>query len=291
MTLAAPSLDILGLTTVGGNVSLARATRNALALLEYAERSQVPVARGSARPIHGRFPYAYGIHSASGLTRRLPKPQVRPISIRAVDFLAGQLARFPGQVTLIALGPLTNLARLMRQHPGSLHQVANVVVMGGAVNVPGNVTRHAEFNFHSDPDAAQMVLSSGVPIILVDLAACHQVAITRRDTGLLKADTNSGKFVSQLLANWFVRDSGRERFAFYDPLAVAVAIDPAVVTTRRMALTVETVDRERLGTTTVSEHGSMVNVAQEVDTHRFFELLEELMGLQPIPRAGSHRHQ
>ena len=283
MTLAAPSLDVLGLTTVGGNVSLARATRNALALLEYAEHCQVPVARGSARPIRGRFPYAYGVHSASGLTRRLPNPQSRPISTRAIDFLDDQLARFPGQVTIIALGPLTNLARLTRQHPGSLHQAANVVVMGGAVNVPGNVTRHAEFNFYSDPDAAQMVLSSGVPITLIDLAACHQVAVTRRDIGRLNAGTNSGKFVFQLLANWFGRDSGRERFAFYDPLAVAVAIDPAVVTTRGLALTVETVDGERLGAATVSEHGSIVNVAQAVDAHRFFELLEELLGLQGLP--------
>lgn len=287
MALAAPALDVIGLTTVGGNVSLARTTRNALALLEYAGRSSVPVARGSARPIHGHYPYAHGVHGASGLTRRLPNPQVRLANSSAVDFLANQLGLFPGRITLVALGPLTNLARLIMQHPQSLHQAAGLIVMGGTVNVPGNVTPHAEFNFYSDPAAAGMVLSSGAPITLVDLAACRQVMMAREDAGRLRSDTSLGKLASQLLANWFRRDRGRDRFAFYDPLALAVAIDPKVVATHGMTLTVETDQGERLGAATVSEGGSMVKVAQEVDARRFFELFEELLGLRGLPGRGT----
>ena len=173
-------MEVLALTTVGGNVPLARTTRNALALLEYAARTDVPVARGSARPTRGRFGYAYAIHGTSGLTRRLPRPSTRPIDLNAVDFLAAQLREFPGQITLVALGPLTNLARLWLRHPGALEQAAQLVVMGGAVNTPGNVKPNAEFNFYSDPEAADVVLSSGVPLTLVDLAVCRQVGIDRQ---------------------------------------------------------------------------------------------------------------
>ncbi len=96
MALAVPDLEVLGLTTVGGNVPLARAARNALALLEYAQRPEVPVARGASRPLRGRFPYAHYFHGQSGLTRRLPQPKAKSIQPGAVDFLAQQLQQWPG---------------------------------------------------------------------------------------------------------------------------------------------------------------------------------------------------
>jgi purine nucleosidase len=179
MALACPDVEVLGLTTVGGNVALSRATRNSLALLEYAGRTEVPVLRGAARPLRGRFYYSHHFHQASGLTRRLPRPRSTASPETAVDFLADQLRRYPGRVTLAALGPLTNLARLLRRDPVALCQAASLVVMGGAVNVPGNVTPHAEFNFSSDPLAAREVLACGVPLTLVDLGACRRVFITR----------------------------------------------------------------------------------------------------------------
>ena len=161
--------ELVGLTTVGGNVPLARGTRNALALLEYTGLQHIPVARGNARPLRGSFPYSYDFHGKGGLSRRLPEPQARPSASGAIDFLAEQLLNNPGQIALVALGPLTNLARLQQSHPGVLEKSRSLVVMGGAVNTAGNSTPPAEFNFYSDPLAAHRVVSSGAPLTLVDL--------------------------------------------------------------------------------------------------------------------------
>ena len=139
MALADASVDVLGLSTVGGNVSLAQGTRNALALLEYAGASAIPVARGASRPRRGKFLYSHDFHGKTGLTHRLPRPSTRPAPEMAVDFLAAQLGQWPGQIGLVALGPLTNLARLHRKYPGMLEKAGSLVVMGGAVGVRGNV--------------------------------------------------------------------------------------------------------------------------------------------------------
>ena len=277
MALARPWVEVLALTTVGGNVPLARTTRNALALLEYAGRTDVPVARGSARPTGRSFGYAYAVHGTSGLTRRLPRPKTRPIDLDAVDFIAARLRDFPGQITLVALGPLTNLARLRLRHPGALELTARLVVMGGAVDVPGNVTPHAEFNFYSDPEAAALVLSSGVPLTLVDLSVCRRVGIDRQGAERLATKSRLGRLAIQLLANWFQRQPHRERFEFYDPLALAVALEPDLVSTYQASIRVEAADAIRLGESRVTGLGGPVAVAQQVDSQSFFELMEQTL--------------
>lgn len=244
MALVSPALDIIGIAAVGGNVPLARATRNALALLEYAGRADIPVYRGASRPLRGRFPYAREVHSPAGLTRRLPNPTITPAAANAVPFLADALTAAPDAITIIALGPLTNLARLLRRHPAAFRAVRNIVVMGGGVNCPGNVTPYAEFNFYSDPTAARLVMESGVPITLVDLAACRQVYLTKTELSGITAGSPEGQLAADLLDGWFRNDAGRERFNLYDPLAVAAAIDPAVLHTRRVALTVDDADTD-----------------------------------------------
>ena len=277
MALRYSSLQVLGLTTVGGNVPLARGTRNALALLEYAGRTEIPVSRGSALPIRGQYGYSFPVHGASGLTRRLPNPSSRPIDQRAVDFLAGELGKQPGETLLIALGPLTNLANLLTRYPGALEQASGLVVMGGAVEVPGNVTGHAEFNFYSDSEAAKMVLSSGVPLTLIDLAASRQVAIDRQTTRELKPRNNLGALAAQLLNNWFRRDSGRHRFFFHDPLAMAVALDLDIVNTQNVQVAVETADPVRLGESKITSRPGPVAVVRQVDQDGFFRLFDDLM--------------
>ena len=291
IALRASSLEVLGLTTVGGNVPLARGTRNALALLEYAGHTDIPVSRGSALPVRGRYRYAFPVHGASGLTKRLPNLSTWPIDQRAVDFLAGELGKRPGEVLLIALGPLTNLANLLTRHPGSLEKASGLVVMGGAVDVSGNVTSHAEFNFYSDPEAARMVLSSGIPLTLIDLAATHQVEIEREAARELKPRNTSGALAAQLLNNWFRRDSGRQRFSFHDPLAIAVASDPDVVITQRVQLAVETVDPVRLGESKISGRPGPVAVARRVDQEGFFKLFDDFMGSEQeiSPKSGDSR--
>jgi len=177
MLLADPMCEFVGITTTAGNVPLSRSTRNTLALLEYAGRLDIPVCRGAARPIRGRYAYARHVHSAAGLTRRLPDPSTRPSETGAIPFLERTLMDADSPVTIIALGPLTNLARLWRRNPSALRSADRIVVMGGAVNSEGNATAHAEFNFYSDPTAARIIFESGLPLTLIDLAACRQVSI------------------------------------------------------------------------------------------------------------------
>jgi len=283
LALAGPPWEVAGLTVVGGNVPLARGVRNALALLEYAGRAEVPVFPGRSRPLRGKFPYARHFHGWSGLSRRLPEPRRSPAAISAVDFLAAQLRACPGQISLAALGPLTNLARLERQYPGRLAQAAAIVVMGGAVDTPGNSTPAAEFNFYSDPLAAAEVLNCGAPLTLVDLAACRQVAIDRDAAANLRPRHRRGQLAAQLLQNWFRRDAQRQRFEFYDPLAMAALREPALLTTRPATVTVETAAGPALGESRAVGNTGPVAVADRVDTARFFALLRETLGWDGIP--------
>ena len=278
MALAAPQAEVAGLTTVGGNVPRARATRNALALLQAAGRPDIPVAPGAARPRSGRFHPSVAFHGPGGLSVRLREPSARPLSQTAVDFLADNLAPGPESATIVALGPLTNLSRLEARRPGILSRSAGLVVMGGGVETLGNVTPRAEFNFHSDPLAAAHVLGLGYPMTLVDLAACRQAGISREQAGGLSSDTPLGRLALRILQGWFARDEGRQRFEFYDPLAVALALEPGVATVRRVALTVAATPGEAWGETTVASEPGPVALAAEVDESRFFELLCGLLG-------------
>ena len=288
MALAWPQLELTGVTTVGGNVPLARSTRNALAILEYAGRPDVPVASGAARPCHGRFGYSYSYHGKSGLSRRLPDPRIRPVDASAVDFLAEKLTNDPGGITVVALGPLTNLAHLLKRYPSALGQAASLVVMGGAAGGGGNVSPYAEFNFFSDPVAANVVVSSGVPLTLVDLDAGRRTFITRQAARDVVAQSSIGRLALQLLNNWYRSDANRQRFEFYDPLAIASALQPQLVSSRPMALEVETVDRVRKGQVRVVSGAGPVSVVDRVDERAFFALLGDLFTwtIPGVDRSG-----
>ena len=282
MALAAPQAEVIGLTTVGGNVPRARATRNALALLQAGGRSGIPVARGAARPRSGRFRPSVAFHGPGGLSARLPEPSAAAVGETAVDFLANSVESGPGDVTIVALGPLTNLSRLEDRRAGILNRAGGVVIMGGAVETRGNVTPRAEFNFHSDPLAAAHVLSLNCPAALVDLAACRQVGVSREQAAGLSAETLLGQLALRMLQGWFARDERRQRFEFYDPLTVAIALDPAIATTRQVALTVATTPGEAWGETTIAGEPGPVALASKVDEARFFELLRALLGWRGI---------
>ena len=238
MALACREFNVIGLTTTAGNVPLARATRNALAILEHVGRPDIPICKGAARPIRGRYAYARQVHSASGLTRRLPDPNLAPSQTPAVSFLAQSLLDNPGEITVIALGPLTNLARLLRRRPAALRAANRVVVMGGAVNVPGNVSAHAEFNFYSDPTAARLVIESGIPLTLIDLGACRQVYLSRDQVPPTSTANPMGKLASEMLNGWFRKDSTRQLFHLYDPLTILAVTHPHVVRLQPVAMTV-----------------------------------------------------
>jgi len=280
MAMASSEIEILGLTTVGGNVPLARATRNALSLLQAASRSDIPVAKGASRPLRGKFAYAPYFHGPSGLSQRLPDPANGPVEDGAVKFLYDQLTGERGEAVLVALGPLTNLAVLLRERPIALEQAKQIVVMGGAVNTPGNVTPEAEFNFYCDPVAADIVLSSRLPITMVDLAACRQVKISREQALSLKSASPLGRLMLDMLHGWFHRDSSREEFEFCDPLAMAIALHPAIATTTKVDLDVGIEDGELLGATSETGGPGEITLTQDVDSSRFFALFGRLFELR-----------
>ena len=280
MAMASSEIEILGLTTVGGNVPLARATRNALSLLQAASRSDIPVAKGASRPLRGKFAYAPYFHGPSGLSRRLPDPANGPVEDGAVKFLYDQLTGERGEAVLVALGPLTNLAVLLRERPIALEQAKQIVVMGGAVNTPGNVTPEAEFNFYCDPVAADIVLSSRLPITMVDLAACRQVKIGREQALGLKSATPLGRLMLDMLQGWFHRELSREEFEFCDPLAMAIALHPAIATATKVDLDVGIENGELLGATSETGGPGEITLTQDVDSSRFFALFGRLFELR-----------
>lgn len=284
MLLANPAWKVLGFTTTAGNVPLARATRNTLALLEYVGRTDIPVYRGAARPVRGRYAYSRDFHSTSGLTRRLPDPTVRPSQIKAVPFLEDALLNTPEPVVVIALGPLTNLARLWRTNPAALRAADRIVVMGGAVRSEGNASPHSEFNFYSDPTAARIILDSGIPLTLVDLAACRRVSISRSQAERIKCSNRLGILAAELLNGWFARDRSRQKFNLYDPLAVLAATHPHVLELDAVNMRVidsgDTDDPELWGKCDViDDHGGHVLVAapEQVDGKAAFSAIQQLL--------------
>ena len=285
MALSCPQLDILGLTTTAGNVPIGPATRNALAILESVGRDDIPVARGAARPIRGRYAYARDVHSAEGLTHPLPAPTMGLADTGAVQFLSETLRANPDAVTVIALGPLTNLARLHRDQPSVLPLAKRVLVMGGAVHTPGNVTPHAEFNFYSDPTAARLVMESGIPLTLIDMAPCRQVFLTREDVLAARPSTDAGVLAERIMTGWFDQGPTRERFNMYDPLTLVAAVAPHVIDFRSVTMTVDdsmsTDDSDLWGRCRVlDETGGPVSIAEPegVDAAASLRLIRDLLG-------------
>ena len=269
LALRSAELRVEALTTVGGNCPLRLATRNALRVLEYAGREEVPVYAGAARPARGSFRYAPYFHGPSGLTSRMPRPRTAPASGPAVDALARLLAsRGAGPITVIALGPLTNIARLVQDKPALARKIGQLVIMGGAVESRGNVSQYAEFNIWNDPEAAAVVLRSGLPVRLIGLDVCNLVRLRPGDV------RQAAPVVRRMMENWFALRPQGDRFSMCDPLAVAAVIAPHLFLFKSMSLHVVK-DGAQRGRTVAAEDGPPVEVAVGVDVAGAFELFRE----------------
>ena len=188
MAFQAPGVEVLGLTTIFGNCTTAYATRNALILCEKAGRPDVPVAEGSAEPLKGGKPQvADFVHGSDGLGNvSVPEPTTKKAEQTAAEFLVDKVSQFPGEVSVLALGPLTNLALAIKMDPSFVSKVKKIVVLGGAFFAAGNATPSAEANIHSDPEAADMVFTSGADIAVVGLNITTQVSFTEADLSELR---------------------------------------------------------------------------------------------------------
>ncbi|KAL5205475.1 hypothetical protein ABZP36_033684 [Zizania latifolia] len=242
----ASGVQILGLTTIFGNCTTRRATRNALILCERAGRPDVPVAEGSAQPLNGRKPrVADFVHGSDGLgNTSLPDPTTNKVEQSAADFLVDKVSESPGEVSVLALGPLTNIALAMKRDSSFASKVKRIVVLGGAFFAAGNATPSAEANIHSDPEAADIVFTSGADIYVVGLNITTQVYFTDKD--LLELRNSNGKHaqflcdICKFYRDWHVDSYGTNALFLHDPVSFVALVHPEYFTFKKGVVRVET---------------------------------------------------
>ena len=278
LSLASPEVELRGITTVAGNQTLEKTTRNALKILELAGRTDIPVAAGADRPLVRELRTAAHVHGESGLEGPdLPEPTTAPVDAHAADLLADLLE--PG-VVLVPTGPLTNVALLLERHPDVKPE--RIVWMGGAI-AEGNVTPAAEFNAFVDPEAAARVFASGIEVTLIGLDITHKALFTRAHADRLRGTGRAGKAVAELSDFFQIFHESRYRFdgsPIHDALAVAEVIDPSLVTTVACNVEIETASEWCDGRTVVdrwnvTDRPRNCRAGIDVDAERFLELLVE----------------
>jgi inosine-uridine nucleoside N-ribohydrolase len=281
LALASPELELLGVTTVSGNQTLAKTTANAIRVLDHLGRDEVPVAAGASRPLVRERRVAADVHGETGLDGPdLPPPAREPEPQHAIDWIATTLAAVPSPVTLVPTGPLTNVALLLARYPELESKLEHIVLMGGAIG-EGNVTPAAEFNVWVDPEAAQRVFSSGLDVTMVGLDVTHQALLRQADVDRLAAAGSAGKLVADLYG--FYARFHRQRYGWdgapvHDALALAHVIDDSLVETKHCGVIVDTGPEPSRGRTHVDLWGRAgwepnCHVAVKVDAERFIELL------------------
>jgi inosine-uridine nucleoside N-ribohydrolase len=280
LALASPEVELRGITTVAGNQTLDKTTRNALKVLELAGREDIPVAAGADGPLVRTLRTAANVHGESGLDGpELPEPVTSLVDGHAADVLAELIE--PG-VVLVPTGPLTNVALLLERHPDVRDRLERIVWMGGAI-AEGNVTPAAEFNAFVDPEAADAVFSSGIPVTMIGLDVTHKALFDSGHAERLRGTGAAGRAVAEL-ADFFL-EFHRQRYRFdgapiHDAMAVAHVIDPSLVTTLRCNVAIETASLHCDGRTVVDlwhvvDGPRNADVGVDVDAHRFLELLVE----------------
>jgi inosine-uridine nucleoside N-ribohydrolase len=280
LALSSPELEVLGVTTVAGNQTLEKTTVNALKILEFAGRTEIPVAAGAPRPLV-REPYvAAYVHGETGMDGpELPDPETRPVDQHAVEFLAERIE--PG-VVLVPTGPLTNVGLLLAHYPEVAERLDRIVLMGGAI-AEGNVTPAAEFNIWADPEAAARVFTSGIDVTMVGLDVTHKALIRPADTERLAATGRTGQLVADLFG--FYQQFHSEQYGWdgspvHDAVAVAHVIRDDLVTVADRGVVIDTGGELSRGRTYVDLWGRAhwepnAHVSVDIDAQGFIDFLVE----------------
>jgi purine nucleosidase len=275
--LHSPELEVIGFTTCFGNVSVEDATRNTLVVLEKLGKT-VPVYSGANKPLVRKAKeFPKHVHGDDGLGNTFDKePLAEAEKEDAVDFIINQVKKLPNELTIISVGPLTNLALAVKKAPEIVNLVKEVVIMGGAVYRAGNVTPYSEANIYADPDAADIVLSSGLPITLVGLDVTMQTLLPHSKLADWRSEgTEAGEFMANMtefyMGAYETFYPGIGGCALHDPLAVGVAIDASFVKTEKVNVKV-ILEEEEYGRTVGSDDGEpKIAVCVEVEADRFLE--------------------
>ena len=293
LALASPELSVEGISVVHGNCSVDQALTNALGVLELAGAIHIPVARGFSRPLVQPSLLAPETHGDAGIGyATLPSPTRQPVPQHGVDFLIEKIMSAPGEMSLVCIGPLTNVAVALRKEPGIIRAVREVIIMGGAIRHQGNTSPLAEFNVFVDPHAAHMVYHSGMPITLVPLDVTYQCALTRANVERLQGIRSP--------IPRFIADSTRFYMEYHDeyqhiegciindPLALALTFDPGLCEYEEHAVDVDLSGGVSLGKTfadfyKVNKRPPNMKVALGVRAPDFIELfLERIENLSRI---------
>jgi inosine-uridine nucleoside N-ribohydrolase len=278
---ASADVELVAVTTVAGNVDVERATANSLAVLDWLGASHVPVHRGASRPLVRPHRDAANYHGESGLGSANLPPSARGIgSDRGPAAIIRMARERPGELTLVAVGPLTNLAIALNVEPRLPELLPSVVIMGGAFHVPGNVTPAAEFNIYVDPEAAGQVFAASFSrLVAVGLDVTERVTLTRDDWDAANEQRNLPPAAALLseVGRFAFSDLGHDHFALHDPLATAVAVFPELVRAEGASVVVDT-DGDDEGRTRAVGPGK-VQVAIDVDQAAALRRFRSAVGL------------
>ncbi|WP_102110045.1 nucleoside hydrolase [Oceaniglobus roseus] len=289
LALASPELEVLGITAVAGNVPLTLTQRNARIVCELAGRTDVPVYAGCDAPLKRKLVTAEHVHGKTGLDGPvLPEPTMPLAEGHAVDFIIETLRReAPGTVTLCPLGPLTNVATALQRAPDIAGRIRRIVLMGGAYFEVGNITPTAEFNIYVDPEAAEIVFRSGVPLVVLPLDVTHKALVTGpRNQAFRDLGTPVGKAVAEM-TDFFERFDkekyGSDGAPLHDPCVTAWLLKPGLFTGREINVEIETVSELTLGMTVadwwgITDRPKNALFIGDLDADGFFSLLTERLG-------------
>ena len=276
---ASPEVELLAITTVAGNQTLDRTTLNARRVCTVAGIAGVPIAAGCDRPLLRELVTAGEVHGASGLDGvDWPEPAVDVVHAHAVDLIVDLVLAAPGEVTLVPIGPLTNVALALRREPRIASAVREVVLMGGSFT-RGNTTPAAEFNVYVDPEAAAAVFAAGWPLTMVGLDLTHQARVTPEVMDRIGAlGTPLAAIVTQMMRYYGKRSAVQGGPPLHDPCAVARVIDPGLMTCRDAFVAVETHGQWTRGMTVTDFSGRMGHaanaaVATELNVPAFWNLV------------------
>lgn len=295
LALASPELSVEGLSVVHGNCSLEQGTTNALSVLELANATHIPVAKGCELPLVQPPLLAPETHGDSGLGyAKLPSPRARPIAQPAIDFLIERILAAPGEMTLLAIGPLTNVALAIRQEPRIVQALKEIIIMGGALRYEGNTTALAEFNTYVDPHAAHIVYHAGIPTTLVPLDVTYQCILTPGDVNrLLEVDSPITKFVADATRFYMEFHDEFQKIdgcVINDPLALALAFAPDLCIYRDLPVDVDISGGISMGKTIADFYNygkkpASMRVALDVRARDFINLfVERIQNLALSPK-------